>query len=57
MKFLHAHDVKQGNMLDPINHPCCRVGGDSNVDSAPQHEDLIGMVNIVRTPIRQVDPL
>lgn len=42
-------------MLDLVHHASCRVWLNTDVDSATQHDDLIGMPDVIRAANRQMD--
>lgn len=47
--------MEQRNVGDALQDTRCRVGLKSNVHTLSQHKHKIGMANIVRLPIRQVN--
>lgn len=54
-KFVNAYDVDKGHMFHSFRSSRIWIGTDSNIDSASQHNDLVGMVDVVVCSARDVD--
>ena len=54
-KLFHAHDVQQRAMIDPVEDSRRGISADADIDSPPEDENLIGVSDVVGSPIRHVN--